>query len=646
MKKHNEKTSPSSYRLATPLAIGVMARESFEDQEVADFLNEHYISIKVDREERPDIDSVYMKVCQMMTGHGGWPLTIFMTPDQIPFYAGTYFPKDSKYGMPGLMEAMKQLYHKYETDPDHIDEVTESVTNALEKTIQEKSKNRLTIVYADDAFKQLSKNFDPKNGGFGPAPKFPQPQNMLFLLRYYYFTNEESALAMVEKSLQAMANGGIYDHIGFGFARYSTDEKWLVPHFEKMLYDNALLLMVYTECYQVTKKPFYKRISEEIIEFINREMTNTDGAFYSAIDADSEGVEGKYYVWRYDEIVDILGEELGELYTTVYDISPEGNFEGKNIPNRIQQPPASIEIDNPKDERQALLEKARKKLLAAREERVYPHVDDKILTSWNAMVIAALAKAGNVFENESYTEMAEKTIQFIEENLFQNGRLMARFRDGETKYKGYLDDYAFLIWAYAELYQATFSLSYLQKAKDLIEEMLDLFWDEQHGGLYLSGKDAEQLIAEDKEIYDGALPSGNSVAGFMLTRMGYLTGETVYLDKVEQMYSTFFDDIHRYSAGAAFFMQCLLLTENPTKEVVILGSETDQDRMKLMEELHEHFLPDTAIIVGEKAEDFEKVIPFAAEYKQLEKKTTIYICENFACQKPTTDIEEVIKELR
>src|SRR5699024_5666600 len=624
----------------------VMARESFEDQEVADFLNEHYISIKVDREERPDIDSVYMKVCQMMTGHGGWPLTIFMTPDQIPFYAGTYFPKDSKYGMPGLMEAMKQLYHKYETDPDHIDEVTESVTNALEKTIQEKSKNRLTIVYADDAFKQLSKNFDPKNGGFGPAPKFPQPQNMLFLLRYYYFTGEESALAMVEKSLQAMANGGIYDHIGFGFARYSTDEKWLIPHFEKMLYDNALLLMVYTECYQVTKKPFYKRISEEIIEFINREMTNTDGAFYSAIDADSEGVEGKYYVWRYDEIVDILGEELGELYTTVYDISTEGNFEGKNIPKRIQQPPASIEIDNPKDERQALLEKARKKLLAAREERVYPHVDDKILTSWNAMVIAALAKAGNVFENESYTEMAEKTIQFIEENLFQNGRLMARFRDGETKYKGYLDDYAFLIWAYAELYQATFSLSYLQKAKDLIEEMLDLFWDENHGGLYLSGKDAEQLIAEDKDIYDGALPSGNSVAGLMLTRMGYLTGETVYLDKVEQMYSTFFDDIHRYSAGAAFFMQCLLLTENPTKEVVILGSETDQDRMKLMEELHEHFLPDTAIIVGEKAEDFEKVIPFAAEYKQLEKKTTIYICENFACQKPTTDIEEVIKELR
>src|SRR5699024_9414399 len=266
-------------------------------------------------------------------------------------------------------------------------------------------------------------------------------------------------------------------------------------------------------CYQVTKKPFYKRIGEEIIEFIKREMTNANGAFYSAIDADSEGVEGKYYVWDVDEIFDILGEELGELYTTLYDITPEGNFEGKNIPNRIQNPPASIELENSNDERQVKLEKARKKLLTSREKRVYPHVDDKILTSWNAMMIAALAKAGQIFGNEAYTEMAEKALQFIEQNLLKNDRLMARFRDGETKYKGYLDDYAFLIWAYIELYQATFSLSYLQKAKVLVDDMLDLFWDEQHGGFYLSGKDGEQLIAQDKEIYDGALPSGNSVAG-------------------------------------------------------------------------------------------------------------------------------------
>ena len=624
----------------------VMAKESFEDEEVAAFLNEYYVSIKVDREERPDIDSIYMKVCQMMTGQGGWPLTVIMTPQQIPFYTGTYFPKHSKYGMPGLMDVITQLHSRFTTDYNHIEEVTQSVTNALEKTVQIKHSRRLEKQSINDAFKQLSKKFDKTYGGFGLAPKFPQPQNMMFLLRYYYFTQDKSALDMVEKTLKSMANGGIFDHVGFGFARYSTDDQWLVPHFEKMLYDNALLLITYTEGYLVTKNPFYKKISEDIIDFIRHEMMDANGAFFSAIDADSEGIEGRYYVWDDDEVFDILGSDLGTLYTTVYGFSPEGNFNGQNIPNRGQYPPAEVELDNPQSERQLALEEARLLLLKSREERVYPHVDDKILTSWNAMMIVGLAKASVVFENKAYMDIAEQALLFIEENLFQHKRLMARFRDGEAKHKGYLDDYAFLIWAYIEMYEASFSINYLQKARNLLDDMLELFWDDEHGGFYLSGKDGEQLIAKDKEIYDGALPSGNSVAGVILSRMAFLTGETGYLDKVETMYSTFYNDVTQQASAAAYFIQSLLLTENKTKEVVIIGARDDPQRIKLIDSLQSEFLPDTVILVGESAKDFKNIASFAAEYKQLEQKTTVYICENFTCQQPTTDVDEVIRNIK
>src|SRR5690625_2075622 len=622
-----------------------MARESFEDEEVAAFLNEHYVSIKVDREERPDIDSVYMKVCQMMTGQGGWPLTVIMTPDQIPFYAGTYFPKDSKYGMPGLMEVITQLYRKYTTDPDHISEVTESVTNALEKTVQEKSVHRLTKQTTDDAFKQLTQNFDSNHGGFGLAPKFPQPQNIMYMLKYYYFTGEKNALDMVEKSLHAMAVGGIYDQIGFGFARYATDEKWLVPHFEKMLYDNALLLIAYTECYQVTKNPLYEKISRQIIAFLKREMTSPEGAFYSAIDADSEGVEGKYYVWGYDEIFSVLGEELGELYTKIYNITTQGNFEGKNIPNQMENNRENVaQVNNlTPDLLDDKLEEARKLLLAAREERTYPHVDDKVLTSWNGLMIAALAKAGQVFQDESYTQSAEKAMRFIEGNLFRESRLMARYREGETKYNGYIDDYANLLWAYIELYQTTFQADYLKKGKQILDDMIGLFWDEEDGGFYFSGDDSETLISREKEVYDGAFSSGNSVAAVMLTRMGYLTGETKYLDKAEEMYYTFYEAMKGYAVASSFFIQNLLLTKKPTKEVVILGAKNEPETEKVLAALHGKFLPDVSIIAAENTEQLSEVAPFTAAYKQIDQKTTVYVCENFACQQPTTDVERAIE---
>ncbi len=625
-----------------------MAHESFEDKQVADLLNERYIAIKVDREERPDVDAVYMKVCQMMTGQGGWPLTIFMTPDKIPFYAGTYFPKESKYGRPGLVEALTQLHQKYTNDSDLISEVTKSVTDALQKSATAKSNENLTLDSTNEAFDQLRNTFDMEYGGFGTAPKFPAPQNLLFLMRHYHFAENTAALDMVEKTLQSMADGGIYDHVGFGFSRYSTDRAWLVPHFEKMLYDNALLLMAFTECYQVAKEPFYKKIAEQIIEFVMREMSSPEGAFYSAIDADSEGEEGKYYVWDYEEIFDVLGEDLGDLYATVYNLTPYGNFEGKNIPNLINTDVEGFAegFHLTPEILQKELEQARQTLLATREKRVYPHVDDKILTSWNALMIAALAKAGKVFKETHYLTAAQKALAFIEENLVQGDRLKARYRDGEIKYNAYIDDYAFLLWAYLELYSTTFSLDHLKKASTLADSMIDLFWDNDHGGFYFNGNDSEELISREKEVYDGALPSGNSVAAVQLVRLGFLTGEAKYRDKAEVMYSTFYQDLHQHAHASTHFLQSLLLTENPTKEVVILGDEIDPDREKLLNQLKEQFLPHVTVLASESAKDFAGVAPFAAEYKKIGDKTTVYVCENFACKQPTTDVNEALHNIR
>ncbi|GGJ60003.1 thioredoxin domain-containing protein [Virgibacillus salexigens] len=625
----------------------VMAHESFEDAEVASILNDKYIAIKVDREERPDIDSIYMKVCQMMTRHGGWPLSIFMTPDKIPFYAGTYFPKHKKYGMPGFVNILQQLYRKFKQDPEHIDEVTESVEQALKQSLGSKSNNRMSKEHINQAFQQLGKSFDFVHGGFGQAPKFPMPQNLLFLLRYAYFSNNSAALKITEKSLQSMGSGGIYDHIGFGFARYATDEQWLIPHFEKMLYDNALLLIAYTEAYQLTQRPYYKNISDQLITFILREMTTKDGAFYSAIDADSEGIEGKYYVWDYQEIIDILGEKLGDIYTRCYDITPEGNFEGKNIPNLIEANIEQLasELKLPEKMIMNKLETARQALFTERQKRVYPHVDDKILTSWNGFMIAAFAKAGKAFQNQNYIATSEKAISFIEDHLIDHGRLMARYRDGDTRYPAYIDDYAFLLWGYIELYEATFKLAYLQQAKQLADQMLALFWDRENGGFYFTGEDSEALIARDKEVYDGAIPSGNSVAAVMLARIGYLTGNTTYLDHVEEMFYTFYEDIERQASASPFFIQSLLLIDKPTKEVVVIGSDTDPKKQAFLQQLQEMFLPDVSVLSLENKEQAKGIADFATAYEQINDATTIYICENFACKQPTTDLAEALKAI-
>jgi uncharacterized protein len=625
----------------------VMAHESFEDEEVAAILNEKYISIKVDREERPDIDSIYMRVCQMLTGHGGWPLSVFLTPEGKPFYAGTYFPKRSRYGQPGFIDVLTKLYHKYQENPNEIEQMAEQITEALQQSVRTAGTERLSLEAVEKAYRQLSGSFDTVYGGFGGAPKFPIPHMLMFLLRYAQWKQDDHALLMVEKTLNGMANGGIYDHIGYGFARYSTDAMWLVPHFEKMLYDNALLVIAYTETYQRTKNERYKEIAEQIIEFVKREMMAKDGAFYSAIDADSEGVEGKYYVWTPAEVIDVLGAELGELYCKVYDITEEGNFEGKNVPNLIHTRIDRIakRYGMTEEQLQEKLEQAREKLFAARSSRVYPHVDDKILTAWNALMIAALAKAAKVYERRDYLDMAERALSFIETNLFQDGRLMVRYRDGEAKHKGIVDDYAYLAWAYIEMYEATLDLSYLQKAKACAEQMIDLFWDEEHGAFFMTGNDAEALIVREKEIYDGALPSGNSVAAVQLIRLGRLTGDLTLLEKAEKMYQVFKRPVEAYESGHTFFLQGLLLLETPTVEVVLFGKQGDEKREQFIQKWQHSLAPNVFLLAAEHPADVAHIAPFAAEYEPLGEETTVYVCENFACRQPTTDVEAVMEQL-
>jgi uncharacterized protein len=625
----------------------VMAHESFEDEEVAAILNEKYISIKVDREERPDIDSIYMRVCQMLTGHGGWPLSVFLTPEGKPFYAGTYFPKRSRYGQPGFIDVLTKLYHKYQENPNEIEQMAEQITEALRQSVRTAGTERLSLEAVEKAYRQLSGSFDTVYGGFGGAPKFPIPHMLMFLLRYAQWKQDDHALLMVEKTLNGMANGGIYDHIGYGFARYSTDAMWLVPHFEKMLYDNALLVIAYTETYQRTKNERYKEIAEQIIEFVKREMMAKDGAFYSAIDADSEGVEGKYYVWTPAEVIDVLGAELGELYCKVYDITEEGNFEGKNVPNLIHTRIDRIakRYGMTEEQLQEKLEQAREKLFAARSSRVYPHVDDKILTAWNALMIAALAKAAKVYERRDYLDMAERALSFIETNLFQDGRLMVRYRDGEAKHKGIVDDYAYLAWAYIEMYEATLDLSYLQKAKACAEQMIDLFWDEEHGAFFMTGNDAEALIVREKEIYDGALPSGNSVAAVQLIRLGRLTGDLTLLEKAEKMYQVFKRPVEAYESGHTFFLQGLLLLETPTVEVVLFGKQGDEKREQFIQKWQHSLAPNVFLLAAEHPADVAHIAPFAAEYEPLGEETTVYVCENFACRQPTTDVEAVMEQL-
>lgn len=620
-----------------------MERESFENEEVARILNEKFVSIKVDREERPDIDSIYMLVCQMMNGHGGWPLSVFLTPDRVPFYTGTYFPRESRYGMPGFKEVLNYLYQQYTENPDRIKDVGAQVKQALELSREKGKQTSLTKETIDNAFQYYKQTFDPQYGGFGEAPKFPMPHSLVFLLMYAKFFENQEALNMVTKTLDGLARGGIYDHIGYGFSRYSVDEKFLVPHFEKMLYDNALLAMAYTDAFRMTKNSRYKKITEEIIKYVLRDMVHPDGGFYSAEDADSEGEEGKFYVWTPEEVKDVLGEQLGTLFCQAYDITKQGNFEGKNIPNLITSHLESIAKAEgiSSAELAEKLETARQRLFQHRENRVRPFRDDKILTAWNGLMIASLAKAGRVFHQASYVQSAEKAVSFIRDNLIQNGRVMVRYRDGEVKNKAFIDEYAFLLWGYIELYESTFAPFYLEEAKKLAGNMMDLFWDDHAGGFFFSGNDDEPLLVNQKESYDGALPSGNSVAACQLLRLAKLTGDFTLEEKVQQMFQVFSKDIHDYPNGHAMMLQSVMLSQQAMKEVVIVMDDETKEVVDFIQHIQENFHPEISLMAVKRNEQakLSEIAPFIEDYAMINEKPTIYVCENFQCNQPTNHFQ-------
>ncbi|HYF82181.1 MAG TPA: thioredoxin domain-containing protein [Clostridia bacterium] len=622
----------------------VMERESFEDEEVAKALNGSFIAIKVDREERPDIDHIYMNVCQALTGSGGWPLTIIMTPDKKPFFAGTYFPKKARMGYPGVLEILEKTMYSWNTQKDSLLETSESILEHIRSDSGAGSEGELSLEEANKAFKGFKSSFDSEYGGFARAPKFPTPHNLQFLLRYWKVTNDSDALKMVEKTLVSMYRGGIYDHVGYGFSRYSTDRKWLVPHFEKMLYDNAELAIIYLEAYQATGKKQYGEVARQIFEYVLRDMTSDEGGFYSAEDADSEGVEGKFYVWSPKEITEILGEDAAVEFNGYYGINEKGNFEEKSIPNLLHNEEAFDRITANS------VEDYRKKVFEAREKRVHPYKDDKILTSWNGLMIAALAMGARVLNNRKYAEAAEKAVAFIKSKLVrEDGRLLARYREGEAAYSGYLDDYAFLTWGLIELYEATFKAEYLKFALALNKDMLKYFYDEDNGGLFLYGSDSEKLIVRPKDVYDGATPSGNSVAAVNLLRLGRLTGDSDLEDKAYEQLSTFGGLIEGYPMGYTHMLMALLFVNSKASEIVIVGNREDQSAGRMFSMVNDHFLPFTVVVFKDEeavAAGITSIAAYTEGQIMIEDKATAYVCENFSCRAPVTDLKELENIIR
>lgn len=636
----------------------VMAHESFEDIEIANLLNKNFVCIKVDREERPDIDKIYMNVCQLITGRGGWPLTIIMTPEKKPFFAATYIPKESRYGIKGLLTLIPEIKNLWENRCDDILKSAREITDTLQNFKNITNGQELTKKTLDLAYKQLFNSFDELFGGFGSHPKFPTSHNLLFLLRYWKRTNDNYCLKMLINTLEQMRMGGIYDQIGFGFHRYSTDRKWILPHFEKMLYDQALLTIAYTETYQATKRPIFKKVAQEIIEYVIRDMTSEKGGFFSAEDADSEGREGKFYIWEFKELEKILTFEELDIVEKFYNIKSEGNFKhesGNKAEENIFYQLMSVKdfIKYYKfDEKEFLdkLEIIRKKLFQIRKNRIHPDKDDKILTDWNGLMIAALAKAAQVFNDYSYVKKAEESLDFILQNMMNtNGELLHRYREGEAKIPGYADDYAFLILGLIELYQATFNTKYLQISLDLNKYLINHFWDKNNGGLFFTSNLNEKLITRTKEIYDGAIPSANSVTMYNLIRLARITGNTDFEKKAIQIGKTFSNIINELPSGHTQLMTGLDFAIGPSFEIVIVGIKDKKDTQQIIQTINSNYIPNKVVILKEpnkKKSKTEELAPFVKNYSQIKNQATIYVCKNQQCQLPTTSIEKMKQLLK
>ena len=637
----------------------VMEKESYENAEIAQLLNDAFICIKVDREERPDLDIVYMKVCQQLTGTGGWPLHIIMTPDKKPFFAATYIPSETRFGQLGMKELIPKVKELWTTHGNELLESAANITESLQETQKishEPPAEELGPSTLDETYFQLSQSFDDGNGGFGNAPKFPSPHNLTFLLRYWKRTSDRKALEIVEKTLRTMRRGGIYDQLGFGFHRYSTDAKWLVPHFEKMLYDQAMLTMAYAEAYQATQDQEFKQTGREIITYVLRDMTDPAGGFYSAEDADSEGQEGRFYLWTEEEIRQQLSPDEADFAIKIFNVTKEGNFDDAQTGRRnkenilhLKKSPAQIALDthrSPQDV-QKLLDQVRNSLFEARQDRVRPSRDDKILADWNGLMIAALSKAAQAFNEPEYARAAKKAADFVLDNMRDSEkRLYHRYRGGEAKVNGFLDDYAFFAWGLVELYETVFDAEYLQLAVDVTEIQLRHFWDEQHGGFYLTPDDADVILMRDKEIYDSALPSGNSVACLNLIRLAHMTDETQYEQKAAQLLRSFSNPVSRAPSASTQLMNALDFAIGPSCEVTLVGDPDKTDIKQMVEALRSKFTPRKVVLLNSSMDQClgtRHLAGFTQGLTSKDGKGTAYVCCNRVCNPPTTDTDKMMQ---
>jgi uncharacterized protein YyaL (SSP411 family) len=621
----------------------VMEKESFDDHKVAELMNDVFICVKVDREERPDLDSAYMTVCQMMGRSCGWPLNIIMTPDKNPFFAASYIPKNSRFGLAGMLDLIPQINEIWKTRRSDLENLGNDIKRRIEILESRTLGEELGKDVLDDAYEKLVLSFDEENGGFGRAPKFPTPHNLLFLLRYWSRTKEKNALAIAEKTLRAMRAGGIFDQVGFGFHRYSTDAEWLVPHFEKMLYDQALLALAYTEAFQATGAGKFKVTVKEVLQYVLRDLTSPMGGFYSAEDADSEGEEGKFYLWTEEEIRKTLAPEDAELAVRLFGVKTEGNYaeagrrrNGKNILH-LAKPLDQVasELQLTIDELIRRLGKTCNLLFKAREKRVPPAKDDKILVDWNGLIIAALAKASRVFSEPRYLEAAVKAAGFILEKMKdENGMLYHRYTKGERAIMGFLDDYAFLVWGLVEIYESGFEESYLQAAMDLTDTMISRFWDEE-GGFYFTAKGGDNSVPIRKKVHDGALPSGNSVALLNMLRLALLTGDTKYGEFADQIIKVFSEEVKSVPVAHTFMLLGVDFTVGPAYNVILVGDSQETSLQNMLSALKSAYLPNKVVSLRQP----DKA---ALGYEKIEGKTTAYVCRGQTCMPPTNKPEKML----
>ena len=627
----------------------VMERESFEDEATARLMNDNFVNIKVDREERPDIDQIYMSAVQMMLGQGGWPLTVFLTPQLVPFYGGTYFPPADRHGLPGFPRLLTGVADAYRSQPEEVAQTVASVLNELRKMSAARGSDDAApdAGLLESAARGFSRGYDPRHGGFGGAPKFPASMGLEFLLRWHKRAGDEEALAMVTHTCRMMAGGGMYDQLGGGFHRYSVDARWLVPHFEKMLYDNALLSRLYLQVFQATGDPFFRRVAEETLDYVAREMTDAAGGFYSSQDADSEGVEGKFFVWSLEEVERLLGPEDARNFAAYYDVTETGNFEEANILN-VPRPGAEVAsgLGVEPARLDESLARGREILFAAREGRVKPGRDEKVIAAWNGMMLKSFAEAAAVLGRADYREIAVRNADFLLTRLVRDGLLLHVYKDGRAKHVAFHDDYACVASGLLALYETTGEVRWLRETLAITERMIDEFWDEGDGGFFFTGRSGEALIIRNKDFFDNATPSGNSVAAELLLRLSALTANETYSRKAVTIMRLMRDALARHPSAFGRLLAALDFYLSTPKEIAVVGDAGDEDFSRLTAEVWRRYLPNKIVALASDAdEEARGLVPLLRERGKVEGRATAYVCENYTCQRPVNDSSELASQL-